>query len=238
MPPETLWPSQYESLGPLTLVQCFTLSSCWSSEKGQGLSLESAKTHKRHGPGGGWAPRDARQGGRAQATGTARSPGTEGRDSVMREETPRGSLELQGQRSRKAGWLALMETSQWPTAAGGPPWFPWGRSGEAELWRGCSADVACAGLAWGGGRGRAAPGSRALPGTWQARGWMQDPACGRGRGPHLQKFPRFQGLGWTPGAPGYVSALHVLGPAPPSWLHLVLGLLEDAHVCRGRPVCL
>lgn len=53
MPPETLWPSQYESLGPLTLVQCFTLSSCWSSEKGQGLSLESAKTHKRHGPGGG-----------------------------------------------------------------------------------------------------------------------------------------------------------------------------------------
>lgn len=33
-----------------------------------------------------------------------------------------------------------------------------------------AADVACAGLAWGGGRGRA---WQQGPGTWQAQGWIR-----------------------------------------------------------------
>lgn len=47
--------------------------------------------------------RDASQGGRAQTTG---SPGTDDRCSVKAGRNPWGeSLELQGQSSRKAGWL-------------------------------------------------------------------------------------------------------------------------------------
>lgn len=59
-----------------------------------------------------------------------------------------------------------METSQRAKCSRNPPHpqqFPWGRSpGGGALARAAAADVACAGLAWGGGRGGAAPGSTAL----------------------------------------------------------------------------
>lgn len=76
----------------------------------------------------------------------------------------------------KESRLALMETSQRAKGSRNPPRPPTVVSMGTEPGRRSSgaaaaADVACAGLAWGGGRGGAAPGSRAL-GRGRPRGWI------------------------------------------------------------------
>lgn len=125
-----------------------------------------------------------------------------------------------------------METSQRPNAAGGPPWFPWGRSWEAELWHGGSSrcGLCRAGVGWW--EGRAVPGSGALPRTWQA--WA---ACGS---EPLAAGPPAPGSFRNPQDPHWALHSTFLLPARgarpwPASSQLGLDLLDGTHVGRVRP---
>lgn len=84
----------------------------------------------------------------------------------------------------KESRLALMETSQRAKCSRNPsprppPVVSMGTEpGRRSPGAAAAADVACAGLAWGGGRGGAAPGSRALGRGRPRAGYNNEPGAG------------------------------------------------------------
>lgn len=148
-----------------------------------------------------------------------------------------------------------METSQRPNAAGGPPWFPWGRSWEAELWHGGGSRCGLCRAGWGGGRGglrlaagpclrRGRPGG-ACGGASSPRPTSPRPHTGRGRlplcSPPAGPAPGQHRLGWAwASLTAPVSAER--GPLPVStgqtqWSRLVQQRTRPRRDLRGLVTC-
>lgn len=187
-------------------------------EKGRGLSLWSAKTKSSQGPG------QDPSNGEMQAPHSTNGcqPGQPGPDrwvpwhgggcSVNVGRNPWGeALNFRGRaQGKQAGSNGNQSAGQMQRE--GPPTVSMGTeprrrsSGVAA-----AADVACAGLAWGGGRGGAppGPGSRAL-----GRG---RPGAGRGKEPGAAGLPPPGGCPDSPGAQTCAGCSRLPFCSPPGW---------------------